>query len=74
LSSNNNGIHISENQGDVMGVGIQGDANIIGKNISIGGDINVNKNKYENLAPEFKSSLDDFLVLINKKSGQLSEE
>ncbi len=71
MSSNNNGIHISGNQGDVIGVGIQGDANVVGKNISIGGDIN----KYDNLAPAFKNSLDDFLVFINKKSsGQLTEE
>lgn len=74
MSSNNNGIHISGNQGDVIGVGIKGDANVVGKNISIGGGINVNKNKYENLEPEFKSSLDEFLAEVNKKSGQLSDE
>jgi hypothetical protein len=74
LSSSNNGIHISGNQRDVIGVGVQGNANIIGKNISIGRDITVNKNKYENLEPEFKNSLDDFLALINKKSRHLTEE
>jgi tetratricopeptide (TPR) repeat protein len=35
LSSNNDRIHISENQGDVIGVGIDGNGNIIGKNVSI---------------------------------------
>ena len=74
MSDNNNGIHISGNQCDIIGIGIQGDANIIGKNISIGGDISVNKNKYENLAPEFKSSLEDFLAIVNKKREQLTEE
>ena len=67
MSGSNNGINISGNQGDVIGVGIKGDDNVVGKNISIGGDINVNKNKYENLAPEFKNSLDDFLAYNKQK-------
>ena len=58
MSNNNDRIHIEGNQGDVFGVCIQGYANIIIKNISIAGDINVNKNSYNNLIPEFKDSLD----------------
>jgi DNA-directed RNA polymerase subunit F len=53
---------------------IKGDANVIGKNISITGDIGVNKEKYINLNSEFKTSLDTFLLILNKKSAQLSEE
>jgi hypothetical protein len=35
LSLNNNGIHISGNQGDVIGVGIDGNGNIIWKDVFI---------------------------------------
>lgn len=72
--SHDSAINVSGNQGDVIGLGIQGDANVIGKNISITGDIAVNNNNYNNLAPEFKNSLNELLVLLNKESGHLPKE
>jgi hypothetical protein len=38
----NKGIHISGVGGDVFGLDVSGSGNIIGKNISISGTINVN--------------------------------
>ncbi len=58
--------------GDVIGVGVRGSGNVIGKNIT--GNISVSQATYNKLEPEFKNSLEEFLGLINKKSGQLTEE
>lgn len=63
-----NSINIQNTGGDVFGVGVSGSGNIIGK------DITVNQTTYNNLKPEFRDSLQDFLGLINKHSEQLSEE
>lgn len=73
-NGNNKGINISGNTGDIIGVDVKGDANVIGKSISITGDISVNKENYNNLNPEFKNSLDTFLSILNQKTGQLPEE
>ncbi len=61
------GSNISGNSGDVIGVDISGDGNIIGKNISIGGSINVNKNILDNTDPQFKNSIEEFEKIINEK-------
>jgi predicted nucleic acid-binding Zn-ribbon protein len=66
--SNKNSIHIERTGGDVFGVGVSGSGNIIGKEITI------NKTTYNNLVPEFRNSLEDFLSLINKHSESLPEE
>jgi predicted nucleic acid-binding Zn-ribbon protein len=66
--SNKNSIHIEGTGGDVFGVGVSGSGNIIGKEITI------NKTTNNNLKPELRDSLQDFLALINKQSEQLSEE
>ena len=63
----NAGINISGNSGDIIGVGISGDGNIIGKNITIGGSIDINKNDLYNIDSQFKNSVEDFEKLINKK-------
>ena len=68
-----NGINISGSGGDVFGVGVSGTGHIIGKNISVG-EISINKNTYNKLEPEFRKSLEDFVNLINIKSGHLTEE
>ena len=60
-------INISGNSGDIIGVGISGDGNIIGKNITIGGNIKINKNALYNIDPQFKNSIEDFEKLINEK-------
>ena len=62
----NKGINISGNTGDTIGVGISGDGNIIGKNITIGGDININKNILNCIDPQFKNSIEEFEKLINE--------
>jgi len=63
----NKGINISGNTGDTIGVGISGDGNIIGKNITIGGSININKNVLNNIDPQFKNSIEEFEKMINEK-------
>jgi len=66
--SNGKRISIKGNKGDVIGVDVSGTGNIVAKNIS------VNQSTYNQLEPEFKNSLEEFLGLINSKSGQLTEE
>jgi hypothetical protein len=59
--------NISGNSGDVIGVGVSGDGNIIGKKITIGGSININKNILDDTDPKFKNSIDEFEKIINEK-------
>lgn len=61
-------IHIGNVGGDVVGVGVSGSGNIIGKNMT------VNQTTYNKLEPEFRSSLEDFLALLNQNSGQLTKD
>jgi len=63
-----NSINIQNTGGDVVGVGVSGSGNIIGKQIT------VNQATYNKLEPEFRNSLEDFLALINQHSEQLPEE
>ena len=63
----NKRINISDNTGDTIGVGISGDGNIIGKDITIGGSIIVNKNVLNSIDPQFKNSIEEFEKLINEK-------
>ena len=70
--SNGKRISITGNKGDIIGVDVSGNGNIIAKNIT--GDISVNQTTYNKLEPEFKNSLDEFLSLINSKGGQLTRE
>jgi hypothetical protein len=61
-------ISISGNAGDVVGVGIKGDGNITGKNITMGGSININKNNcLSDLDPQFKDSIKEFEKAIGEK-------
>jgi hypothetical protein len=66
--SNRDEVHIGNVGGDVVGVGVSGSGNIIGKNI------NINQTTYSKLEPEFRNSLEEFVVLINSHSGQLTED
>ena len=61
------GINTSENTGDTIGVGISGDGNIIGKYITVGGSINIDKNILNNTDPQFKNSIEEFEKTINEK-------
>jgi hypothetical protein len=77
LSSNNNGIHISGNQGDVIGVGVSGSGNIIGKNIVVrSGTINANQTEIQNIPNEYAKAITEFSNSINErlKGRQISEE
>lgn len=68
FSSKRDEIHIGNVGGDVVGVGVSGSGNIIGKNMT------VSQTTYNKLEPEFRSSLEDFLKLLNQHSEQLTEE
>jgi hypothetical protein len=65
---NDNSINIENTGGNVIGVGVSGSGNIIGK------DITINKGSYNKLEPEFKTSLNDLMVLMNRHGDQLSGE
>ena len=67
MDSKGDEIHI-QSGGDVIGVDISGSDNIIGKNLT------VSQTTYNNLEPEFRNSLQDFLGLLNQHSGQLAED
>jgi hypothetical protein len=61
-------IHIGNVGGDVVGVGVSGSGNIIGKNMT------VNQTTYNKLEPEFRNSLEEFLALLNQNTGQLTQD
>jgi hypothetical protein len=52
-------IHIGSVGGDAIGIGVSGSGNTIGKGITINQTNN-------NLEPEYRNSLEDFLALINR--------
>ena len=68
MDSKRDEIHIGNVGGDVVGVGVSGSGNIIGKNMT------VNQTTYNKLEPEFRTSLEEFLALLNQYSGQLKED
>jgi plasmid maintenance system antidote protein VapI len=68
MDSKRDEIHIGNVGGDVVGVGVSGSGNIIGKNITI------SQTTYIKLEPEFRNSLEEFLALLNKYGGQLTED
>ena len=67
MDSKRDEIHIGNVGGDVLGVGVSGSGNIIGKNMT------VNQTIYNKLEPEFRNSVQDFLSLLNQYSGRLTE-
>ncbi len=62
--------------GDVIGVGVNGDGNVIGKNITIGSGISVNKSYLDRIDPQFSSSIKEFEKILNEKIKEVpvSEE
>ena len=58
--------------GDIIGVGISSNGNIIGKNITIGGSITINKNTFNNTDSQFKNSIEEFEKIINEKLKGIS--
>jgi hypothetical protein len=70
LEDDNQGIHISEIGGDVIGVGISGSGgNIIGKDITLGSGtvININNRQFEKIPDEYAKALKDFCIEINQQ-------
>jgi predicted nucleic acid-binding Zn-ribbon protein len=65
---NKDSINIQNTGGNVTGVGVTGSGNLIGEQITI------NKTTYNNLEPDFKKSLDEFLAMINKHCQTLEED
>jgi hypothetical protein len=64
---NNKGIHISGVGGDVFGLDVSGSGNVIGKNISLSGTINVNNEQLSKIPDEYAKALKDFSASINKQ-------
>jgi len=64
---NNKGIHISGVGGDVFGLDVSGSGNIIGKNISVSGRINVNNEHLSKIPDEYAKALKDFSTSINEQ-------
>ncbi len=72
----NRGIDISENGGDIIGVEVSGNNNIIGKNIVVGsGTISVKDERLFNLPAKYSESLKKFTEKINSElQGQKISE
>jgi hypothetical protein len=72
----NKGINISENTGDVLGVEVSGNNNIIGKNIVVGsGTLSVKEERLSKLPPKYSESLIEFTEKINSQlQGQKISE
>ncbi len=72
---NNYYIRISKTQGDIIGVGVSGNTNTIGKNI-ISGSINDSKSQSFKTEDKYAKALEDFSDTINKqfKDYHLPEE
>lgn len=76
-SSRRDSINISDNQGDVFGVGFSGTGNVIGKNIVVGsGSLNANQNEIQNIPNEYAKAITDFSNLVNEqlKGHQIAED
>ena len=72
----NRGINISGNAGDVIGVEVSGNNNLIGKNIVVGsGTISVKDERLYNLPSKYSESLKEFTEKINSElQGQKISE
>jgi hypothetical protein len=69
-------IHIQDTGGDVIGVGVRGSGNIIGKNIVVGsGTINVSQQELTKI-PVSENALKEFSESVNQqlKGREIPEE
>ena len=72
-----NSVNIENTGGDVIGVGVSGSGNIIGKNIVVGsGTINVAESQLQKIPNEYAKALKDFSESINQqlKGRQIPED
>lgn len=60
-------INISGVQGDVIGVKVSGQGNVVGKNITVSGSININSKELEKVPDRYAGSLKEFTENINKE-------
>jgi hypothetical protein len=60
-------IHFGNVGGDVVGVGVSGSGNIIGKSIDISGTVNISNQQLQNVPSEYANSLKSFSESINKQ-------
>ena len=68
LQTQEGGINISGTSGDVMGVGVSGSGNVIGKNIVVGsGTISVNEQQLAKLPDKYAESLKAFSDTLNQQ-------
>lgn len=63
----NDKIKISGVGGDVVGVGVSGTGNIVGKNITISGGITLNAQQLAKLPNEYAASLKSFSEAVNEQ-------
>ena len=77
MNNNKSTIKINGTKGDVIGVGVSGSGNIIGKNIVVGsGTINVSQTQLQQIPNEYATALKEFSEEINNQleGKQLPEE
>ena len=60
-------IHIGNVGGDVVGVGVSGSGNIIGKNIDISGTVTISNQQLQNVSNEYGTSLKSFSESLNRQ-------
>jgi hypothetical protein len=66
-SSERDEIHIGNVGGDVVGVGVSGSGNIIGKGIDISGTVNISNQQLQNVPSEYANSFKSFSESINQQ-------
>ena len=66
--SNKSSPNITNNKGDVIGVGVSGSGNVIGKKIVVGsGTINANQTEIQNIPNEYAKAITEFSNSINEQ-------
>jgi hypothetical protein len=60
-------VHIGNVGGDVVGVGVSGSGNIIGKDIDISGTVSISNQQLQNVPSEYANSLKSFTESINQQ-------
>src|SRR5688572_27505533 len=72
-----NSVNIENTGGDVIGVGVSGSGNVIGKNVVVGsGTINASETQLQRIPSEYANALKEFSENINQqlKGRQIPEE
>jgi hypothetical protein len=60
-------IHIGNVGGDVIGVGVSGSGNIIGKSIDISGTVNISNQQLQHVSTEYANSFKSFIESVNQQ-------